>query len=178
MIETTLKLLEWAILISLGIVFLLFLASGQPVPGIAWCIGIYLFWAFVNGLMLQETQKAVRDPKALRTTQVANLCFQLTVEAMLIGFALILIHDVKQHRLNQRCPNCGKGRVTCQRAGGGPEMARHVVEHFDSSGYRVGTSEYRYDTGARKDSWRTQNCNACGHSWLRNRRVFSDRSVD
>lgn len=59
----------------LAVVFVLFIASAQYAHGIGWCVGIFVFWAFVNGLMLGEMQKAGSDTEAITTSRIENLCF-------------------------------------------------------------------------------------------------------
>src|SRR5688500_5382112 len=105
------EILRWTIPVSLGLVFVLFIASAQYAHGIAWCAGIFFFWAFVNGLMLGEIEKAHGNAKAIRTARIADLWFQSTVQATLFGFALMLSRDVKKRLFYSRCAKCGNRNV-------------------------------------------------------------------
>lgn len=171
-----LKVLEWTVPLSLGVVFILFMVSAQYAHGMGWCVGIFFFWAFVGGLMLDEMKRAGADAQAIKTTRIANVCFQSAIQATLIGFALMLSRDVKRRLFNDRCPKCGNWNVKTVLSGGGTYKDRRVVAHFDERDNYVGRSEYVYDTGISKgSSYNSQECRDCGYSWFRKDQTFKDR---
>lgn len=169
-LQMAIWLLSFTIGGSLVIALILFFASGQIIRGIIWCAGLFLGWAFVNGLFITATAEAAGNPASLRTATSANLCVQITMQILVLVIIGLLRRDVRKHWRNTHCPKCGSSNTGEDTFTTGSYLTtrteRRTIQHYNRHGHQTGHSEYSFEVPERKREYSSaRQCKNCRHRW-------------